>query len=64
MDTAEEREQRALLRLHRWHMRQFFELGFSRQESESLELANVDWHEASDLLARGCPRETVLAILI
>lgn len=64
MDATEEKEQRRLRELHRWHMRNFVSLGFGRGESETLELANVDWHDAQDLLKRGCSHETAIHILI
>jgi hypothetical protein len=62
--VTEEREARAVRRLHRWHIHCFELLGFSHVDAELLELAHVDWHEAEALLAHGCPHETALLILI
>jgi hypothetical protein len=39
--------------------------GFSEEESAMLAVRNdVDLHEATDLMLRGCPRQTALRILV
>lgn len=64
MDATDEKEQRRLHELHRWHMHNFVSLGFGRDASEALDLANVDWHDAQNLLKRGCSHEAAMLILI
>lgn len=47
------------------HREQMFrELGFNRWQAVSLAEAGCDWHEAEKLLARDCPHETALDLLL
>jgi hypothetical protein len=64
MVTQEQRDQRELVQLRRWHIGQFLSLGFGYRDSELLEVARVDWRDADDLLRRGCSHETAMLILI
>lgn len=49
--------------LHYWHIDFFLGLGFERHQAEILDLANVDCHDAEDLLADGCSHELAMEIL-
>ena len=52
-------------RVARWRIEQLVRAGFD--EAAALLLAamrNVDLHDASDLLRRGCPADTALRILL
>jgi len=64
MDVVDAKAERDLMQRHRWHVYCFVSIGFGREQAEILELAHVDWREADDLLARGCPPETAMLILI
>lgn len=68
MKTAEQQQeheqQRRLRELHRWHIRNFVSLDFTKGQAERLELENVDWHDAERLITRGCSHETAMLILI
>lgn len=47
-----------------WRFARLEQAGYSEDEAAILALRNdVDLHEATDLLLRGCPRQTALRIL-
>ncbi len=47
---------------HREEM--FRALGFNELQVEALADAGADWHEAANLLKRGCPLDTALDLLL
>lgn len=63
MEAAEDKEQRSLDELRRWHIGCFTSLGFNHYEAELLDIHNVDWHQAASLLADGCTHELAIRIL-
>ena len=51
------------LRFHAWRRKQFRALEFSRVQTQCLDLAGADWHEAERLISRGCARDIAVEIL-
>ena len=52
-------------RVLRWRLQELRRAGFGFQDSVMLALSqDVDLHLATDLLARGCPVDTALRILV
>ena len=60
-DAAETENERVL----RWRWQELRRAGFGYKDSLLLAVSlDVDLHLATDLLARGCPAETALRILV
>ena len=51
-------------RVARWRFDQFLALGFQRDDAFLLAVSRVDLHAARTLVARGCPRDLALDILL
>jgi hypothetical protein len=49
--------------LWRYRVRRFRELGFTRPQCIRLADEGTDWHQASDLVRRGCPVDIVFDLL-
>lgn len=47
-----------------WEEEQFRKLGLNDHQAAALADAGVSWHDAFDLFKRGCPRETVVDLLL
>jgi hypothetical protein len=49
----------------RWRFEQLRQAGYDRSDADLLSgRADVDLHQAADLVARGCPHELAVSILL
>jgi hypothetical protein len=63
--TREEPFQREEDHIVGWRFEQLVRAGYGREAASSLaERPEIDLHLAADLLAKGCPAETALRILL
>jgi hypothetical protein len=68
MATVDQRGERDLLgrealRVRHWRREQFFELGFSVDDSNALADSSADLEQTRRLVAAGCPLKTAFRII-
>jgi hypothetical protein len=61
-DAVDESAEEAQIR--RWRFAQFVRLGFREVDSAMMTDARVDLNQVRELVAHGCPRETVTRIVL
>ena len=65
MTAAEVQEVTEIERIERWRMEELERAGYSLEAAGSLARRHdIDLHEATELIARGCPPELALRILL
>ena len=67
VDTPEAEHRQSLDESRRtlaWRLAQLVKAGYDDEAAVDLALADVDLHAATELLARGCPADTALRILL
>jgi hypothetical protein len=57
-DPAEEIE-----RIQAWRTEMLQQLGLSHADAVTLAFCDIDWHEAEQLVAKGCPPDLVFDLL-
>lgn len=64
MQLAEHENDLDKARREAWVLEQLIHVGYKPHRAEQLVRADVDWHEACELIARGCDQKTALRILL